>query len=118
MLDNVHKPLSVELLAEHVGMSPRHFARSFTQEMQVTPAKFVERIRLETARRRLEESQSIMEQIAEECGFSSVNTMRAVFQRALGVPPGQYRQHFRSAPRTVSPSQDRAEQILSQRGKR
>ena len=98
VLDNLHKPLNVELLAKHVGMSPRHFARSFTQEMRVTPAKFVERIRLETARRRLEESQSSMEQIAERCGFSSVNAMRAVFQRAIGVPPGQYRQRFRSTP--------------------
>jgi transcriptional regulator GlxA family with amidase domain len=96
VLDNLNKPLNVALLAEQVAMSPRHFARTFTQEMRITPAKFVERTRIETARRRLEESQSSLEQIAEECGFTSVNAMRAVFQRALEVSPGQYRQHFRS----------------------
>jgi transcriptional regulator GlxA family with amidase domain len=59
-------------------MSSRHFARAFTEEMQMTPGMFMERIRVETARRRLEESQMSMEQIADKCGFASVNVMRAV----------------------------------------
>jgi transcriptional regulator GlxA family with amidase domain len=96
VLDNLNKPLNNALLADRVAMSPRHFARVFSQEMHITPAKFVERIRIETARRRLEESQSSLDQIAEECGFTGVNAMRAVFQRMLKVSPGQYRQHFRS----------------------
>jgi transcriptional regulator GlxA family with amidase domain len=104
VLDNLHRPLSVELLADHLGMSPRHFARTFTEQMQVTPARFVEQVRLETARRRLEESERSMEQIADECGFSSVNTVRAVFQRVLGVPPGEYRQHFSGSPRRSNES--------------
>ena len=76
-------------------MSPRNFARVFTKEMKTTPAKFVERLRVETARRRLEESQNSMESIASECGFGNVNSMRSVFQRALRIAPGQYRRHFR-----------------------
>jgi transcriptional regulator GlxA family with amidase domain len=97
VLDNLNKSLSVPVLAERVGMSPRNFARVFTTEMKITPAKFVERLRIECARRRLEESQNSMETIATECGFGNVNSMRNVFQRALKIPPGQYRRHFRHA---------------------
>lgn len=99
VLDNLHKPLTVPLLAQRVSMSPRNFARVFTREMKTTPAKFVERLRIETARRRLEESQNSMEMIADECGFGNVNSMRNVFQRTLRIPPGQYRRHFRHARR-------------------
>jgi transcriptional regulator GlxA family with amidase domain len=97
VLDNLSKPLTVAALARHVAMSPRNFARVFTQEMKTTPAKFVERLRVEAARRRLEESPHSMETIASECGFGNVNSMRNVFQRALKIPPGQYRRHFRHA---------------------
>src|SRR5207248_4011995 len=77
----------------------RNFARVFSKEMKTTPAKFVERLRVEAARRRLEESQNSMETIAGECGFGNVNSMRTVFQRALKIAPGQYRRHFRSTHR-------------------
>jgi transcriptional regulator GlxA family with amidase domain len=96
-LDNLNKSLTVPVLADRVSMSPRNFARVFTREMKTTPAKFVERLRIEGARRRLEESQNSMETIATECGFGNVNSMRNVFQRALKIPPGQYRRHFRHA---------------------
>jgi transcriptional regulator GlxA family with amidase domain len=95
VLDNLQKPLAVPLLAQRVAMSPRNFARVFTKEMKTTPAKFVERLRIEAARRRLEESHNSMEMIAGECGFGNVNSMRNVFQRTLKVAPGQYRRHFR-----------------------
>jgi transcriptional regulator GlxA family with amidase domain len=97
VLDNLHKPLTVSLLANRVAMSPRNFARVFTREMKTTPAKFVERLRVEAARRRLEESHNSMEMIAGECGFGNVNSMRNVFQRTLKIAPGQYRRHFRHA---------------------
>ena len=99
VLDNLNKPLTVPVLAQRVAMSPRNFARVFTQEMKTTPAKFVERLRVEAARRRLEESQNSMETIAGECGFGYVNSMRNVFQRILKIPPGHYRRHFRSTHR-------------------
>jgi len=99
VLDNLNKPLNVPMLAERVAMSPRNFARVFSKEMKTTPAKFVERLRVEAARRRLEESQNSMETIAGECGFGNVNSMRTVFQRALKIAPGQYRRYFRSTHR-------------------
>jgi len=95
VLDNLQKPLTVPLLAQRLAMSPRNFARVFTKEMKTTPAKFVERLRVEAARRRLEESHNSMETIADECGFGNVNSMRNVFQRTVKIAPGQYRRHFR-----------------------
>ena len=104
VLDNLDKPLTVPVLARRVAMSPRNFARVFTQEMKTTPAKFVERLRVEAARRRLEESQNSMETIAAECGFGNVNSMRNVFQRTLKIPPGQYRRHFRHTKHSRKPT--------------
>src|SRR5207244_13391342 len=96
VLHSLNKPRTVPVLAQRVAMSPRNFARVVSKEMKTTPAKFVERLRVEAARRRLEESQNSMETIASECGFGNVNSMRNVFQRALKIAPGQYRRHFRS----------------------
>jgi transcriptional regulator GlxA family with amidase domain len=104
VLDNLNKPLTVPMLAQRVAMSPRNFARVFAKEMKTTPAKFVERLRVEAARRRLEESQNSMETIATECGFGNVNSMRNVFQRTLKIPPGQYRRHFRHTKRSRKPT--------------
>jgi transcriptional regulator GlxA family with amidase domain len=99
MLENLHKPLTVATLAARVAMSPRNFARIFQREMRLTPGRFVERLRVETARRRLQETRVSLKRIAQECGFGSLGAMRTVFRRVLGVPPGQYRQHFRSGAR-------------------
>jgi transcriptional regulator GlxA family with amidase domain len=107
VLDNLNKPLSVPVLAQRVAMSPRNFARIFTREMKTTPAKFVERLRVEAARRRLEESQNSMESIARECGFGNVNSMRNVFQRTLKIAPGQYRRHFRHLKRPIKAKRSR-----------
>lgn len=94
-MDNLNSDLSVGALADRVSMSPRNFARVFATEMQTTPALFVERLRVDVARRRLEESRHSLKRIAAECGFNTVATLRSAFQRQLGAPPGQYRQRFR-----------------------
>ena len=86
---------TVESLARRVGMSPRHFARVFTRELRVTPARYVERVRVEAARRRLEEGEGGVEQVAAGCGFGSSETMRRAFLRSLRVSPSEYRQRFR-----------------------
>lgn len=99
MLENLNRPLTAQVLAKRVAMSPRNFARIFSSEMGVTPAKYVERLRVETVRRRLEETRHSLKRIAGECGFGSVKSMREVFQRALRIPPGEYRQRFQGVSR-------------------
>lgn len=84
-------------LAARAAMSPRHFSRVFTDEVGEAPGQYVERIRVETARRRLEDSTDTVAVIAKACGFGTAETMRRAFVRRLGVPPDQYRRRFGSA---------------------
>jgi len=101
VLGRLAKDLSIPILAERVAMSPRNFARSFRREMGLTPARFVERLRVETARRRLEESRHYLKEIAAECGFGSADVMRRVFQRLLNTAPSKYRSHFKRNPSAI-----------------
>jgi transcriptional regulator GlxA family with amidase domain len=104
MAEHLAEDLSVAALAERVHLSPRHFARLFRRETGCTPAEFVEQLRQEAARRRLEESRADVARIARECGFGSADAMRRVFLRTLRVSPTDYRSRFRSRPATPSPA--------------
>jgi transcriptional regulator GlxA family with amidase domain len=86
--------LTVEVLAEQVQMSPRNFARVYKLKTRRTPAKAVEVLRLEAARRLLEDSERNIDQIARQCGFGDEERMRFTFQRNLGVSPRDYRNRF------------------------
>ena len=88
--------LTVAALARQAGLSERHLARVFRDEVGVTPARYVERIRLEVARRRLEESNDPIDVVAAHCGFGTTETMRRSFLRALRTTPSEYRRRFRS----------------------
>jgi transcriptional regulator GlxA family with amidase domain len=85
--ENVSKDLTVERLAARVGMSPRNFARSFKTATGLTPAKAVERIRLDVARERVEHGRDPIERIAAKAGFGDAERMRRAFVRAFGQPP-------------------------------
>jgi AraC-like DNA-binding protein len=95
--EHLRSDLRVKALADHVHMSPRNFARVYVQTRGRTPAKAVEAIRLDTARRRLEETTARIETIAGDCGFSGEEQMRLAFVRSLGIPPREYRKRFASA---------------------
>jgi transcriptional regulator GlxA family with amidase domain len=88
--------LSVPALARRVAMSPRNFARVFTREVGMTPARFVESVRVEAARRRLEESAHGVDTVAAACGFGTAESMRRAFLRIVRVPPAAYRHRFRA----------------------
>ena len=79
--------LSVERLADRAAMSPRHFARAFAAETGMTPAKAVERLRLEAARERVESGAEPIEGFAAHTGFGDPERMRRAFVRAFGQPP-------------------------------
>ncbi|MCW5891535.1 MAG: GlxA family transcriptional regulator [bacterium] len=87
--------LSVAALARRSAMSPRNFARAFRREVGLTPGRFVEAVRVEAARRRLEETADGVEEIAAACGFGTAESMRRAFLRTVHVSPSQYRSRFR-----------------------
>ncbi|MFJ2189647.1 GlxA family transcriptional regulator [Kitasatospora sp. NPDC087861] len=90
--------LSVEALAHRSALSPRHFARAFTAEVGVTPGRYVDGVRLEAARRRLEDSDDGIEEVARACGYGTPEAMRRAFVRALAAPPAEYRRRFHPHP--------------------
>lgn len=94
VLDHPGADLSVERLARRVAMSPRNFARVFTREVGTTPARFVASVRVETARRLLEETSEGLEAICAVTGLGTPESMRRAFLRAVGIAPSQYRDRF------------------------
>lgn len=94
ILQNLSGDLSVERLSEHVAMSPRNFTRVFTRETGISPAKYVEEVRLDVARQHLEQSSDKLEQIATATGFGNSLNLRRVFERNLQLTPSDYRERF------------------------
>ena len=85
--ENLDEDLTVDTLAQRASMSPRNFSRTFTREVGLPPAKAVERIRLETARARVEGTSQNFDAIATACGLHDADRMRRSFLRAFGQPP-------------------------------
>ena len=92
--DHLASDLSVEALAKQAAMSPRNFARAYTAETSATPAKAVERLRLEAARAALEDGRAIQD-IARRTGFGDIERMRRAFIRVFGAPPATLRRTLR-----------------------
>lgn len=89
--------LSVEHLAARARLSPRHFARAFRTETGTTPGRYVDRVRLEHARRLLEDTSDGVEEISRACGYGTTEAMRRAFVKTLAISPAEYRRRFRPA---------------------
>jgi transcriptional regulator GlxA family with amidase domain len=83
-------------MADRVGMSERSFARHYAAGTGQTPARAVERLRVEAARRLLSETRLPVKRISQRCGFGSEETMRRSFLRQIAVTPQDYRARFSS----------------------
>jgi transcriptional regulator GlxA family with amidase domain len=94
--ERLSEPLGVERLAEQVSMSPRHFARAFAAETGVTPARAIERLRIESARARVEAGIEPIDRVASAVGFGDAERMRRAFIRVYGHPPQALRRAARS----------------------
>jgi transcriptional regulator GlxA family with amidase domain len=92
--DHLDDDLSVPALAARACMSVRNFSRRFVQEFGIPPGSYVEAVRVEAARRLLETTRRGLEDIAEVCGFGTVETLHRSFKRSVKVTPGEYRRHF------------------------
>jgi transcriptional regulator GlxA family with amidase domain len=100
MLGHLAEDLSVAALAERAHMSERTFIRHYRAAVGVTPARSVETLRVEAARRLLESGKVPVKRVASRCGFGSEETMRRSFAKEVGVTPRDYRERFSRNPTT------------------
>ena len=94
LLDNLHRPLGVDDLARQAGMSPRHFTRRFASAMGRSPAAYLSQLRVEHARRRIEQGSRSLKDVARDSGFGNEQALRRAFARELRVSPSDYLERF------------------------
>ena len=97
IVENLQSDLSTPALAARVAMSERNFQRVFTREIGKPPPLYVEELRLEAVRRKLEGTHRGLEEIASACGFNSADVMSRSFQRHFKTTPADYRARFRTS---------------------
>jgi transcriptional regulator GlxA family with amidase domain len=94
MLRNLKQDLSVEILAARVNLGVRHFSRRFAIAFGVSPAAYVERLRLDEARKRLPSRNQTMDSVAASVGYASADAFRRAFERRFGIAPSVYKKNF------------------------
>jgi len=94
--DHISEALNIEDIADAVGVSRRTFSRAFAKHANVTPSVFVDQVRIDFARKLLEETDVPLKTVAFRCGFNSATQMRMIFLRQLGSSPKDYRERFRT----------------------
>ncbi|MFD9021703.1 helix-turn-helix domain-containing protein, partial [Streptomyces sp. NPDC059570] len=94
-LGRLHEPIQLRDMAEQEAMSVRTFTRRFREETGVSPGQWLTRQRIERARHLLESTDLSVDQVAQESGFGTAQSMRQHLQAALGVTPTAYRRTFR-----------------------
>ncbi len=96
--DHPDADLTVQALADRAALSQRSFQRLFTREIGVSPGRYVEQARIDTARRLLEHTDDGLAGIARRCGFATVDTFHRAFRRQVGITPTDYRHRFTTRP--------------------
>ncbi|MEO8737738.1 MAG: DJ-1/PfpI family protein [Edaphobacter sp.] len=96
MIQHLREDLTVESLAERIGMSARHFTRVCLRETGMNPGQFVDRMRIEAAQQIIDSSSRGLKEVADSCGFKSADAMRRTFLRILGVTAAEYASRFKS----------------------
>jgi len=95
--EHIQEPMSVEILAEQVSMSARNFARVFMRETGITPAKYIDKLRVETACRYLTDTALSLKEVSILSGLGSPDNMRKVFLKNIRISPMDYRRNFNTA---------------------
>ena len=109
IVSHLSEDLSVEVLAAKACLCPRHFSRRFKAEFGHSPADFVEKLRLDEARRRLSAGDNSIENVGLSVGFKSADAFRRAFERRLELNPRDYRRRFSTAVKTKHANHRRAE---------
>ena len=92
--ERVREPLGVAALAREVAVSPRHFVRRFKAATGSTPSVYMQRVRVEAAKRILESGRKPVSDVSIEVGYEDVASLRKVFRRVAGLSPAEYRRRY------------------------
>jgi transcriptional regulator GlxA family with amidase domain len=95
MMENLREDLTVEKLADRLGMSARHFTRVCLKEVKMNPGEFVDRLRVEAAQQMIDSTNMGLKEIADGCGLQTADAMRRTFLRVLGITPREYLHRFK-----------------------
>jgi len=95
MMEHLREDLTVEKLADRLGMSARHFTRVCLKEVKMNPGEFVDRLRVEAAQQMIDSSNMGLKEIADECGLQTADALRRTFLRVLGITPREYLHRFK-----------------------
>ena len=96
--ENLTLELTVTFLAERVNMSPRNFSRQFTEQLNLSPGKYVQKARVDRAKLLLEQGQLSVTQVADKVGIKSIAVLNRLFKTYLAISPSDYKQRFYKAP--------------------
>jgi len=108
MVSHLNENLSVEALASRACLCPRHFSRRFKRAFGHSPADFVEKLRIDEARRRLSNGLTGIESVGASVGFKSAHVFRRAFERRLGINPKDFRERFESNQNLSTPGKQSA----------
>lgn len=101
-MGHFHEPIHFETLAQNFGMSWRTFYRHFQEAFGDPPKTYVQKMRLNAARRLLESDTLAIDQVATRVGYGDPAFFRGLFKRHMGMTPSRYRESFRTRPLTAS----------------
>ena len=91
---NYHLPISVEQIAEQTNMSKRNFIRRFKSATQNTPLEYLQRVKVESAKKALEKNADDVSSIVYNAGYNDLKTFRKVFKQITGLTPQDYRKKY------------------------
>jgi AraC-like DNA-binding protein len=95
ILQNLHSPLTLEEVASEAGVSPFHFCKVFKRATHMTFTDFVNRARVEEAKRLLLKPQARITEVAFDVGFQSLSQFNRSFRRVTNLSPTEFRSHQR-----------------------
>jgi len=91
---NHSQQLNIDEVAEHTNMSKRNFIRRFKKATQNTPFEYLQRVKIEAAKKALEKGAQNINMLMYDAGYNDIKTFREVFKKLTGLTPQDYRRKY------------------------
>ena len=94
MEKNYPKKISIDVMSNDLGISPRHFKRRFKKATGENPLTYLQLLRVENAKHKLETTRDPINEITWDVGYEDINSFRKLFRKHTGMSPKEYRKKF------------------------